>query len=487
MKYLKVIHLLQNIRKLLTVILLFNCPVVISNAVTPITFDTSTIDDFLRKTVNSYNIPGLAVAVVDDNGIIFISAYGESSPGINISYDTPFLLGSSSKTFTALGIMRLVEEGKLELDSPVKKYLPEFRLATPEYDSLITIRNLLNHTSGMSDKGMPKTSLGEKTLEDELALLAQCKPVSAPGTTFAYFNANYRLLGLVIERLTGLTFGEFLNTEIFKPSGMTSTFPGPVGVKGIAEGHGEIFGFPIRREQKYRAGALPSGYIVSSASDIAHYLIAELKAGKGDTSIFNPETIKATWQPPGNKKDGYAFGWLVMDTLGKTPFLAHGGSLENYQSFFYLNPELNLGFVFLMNQGGILPMIGGFSTLRNGLISIIDGEHPQDGPGSWPVIIISGLFLLITIIEVYITFRLKNWRTRAGQKRKWERWTGILIDFIFSCFLLFVGYKSWSMVYNMLPELFILIWIMITSGLVRTFVKIWIVIKNPGILFDSEI
>jgi CubicO group peptidase (beta-lactamase class C family) len=209
--------------------------------------DKNVIDSFLRKTVNTYNIPGLAVAIVNDKEIIFISGYGESSPGIDISSDTPFLLGSTSKTFTALGIMRLVEEGKVELDAPVKKYLPEFKLATPEYDSVITIRHLLNHTSGLSDKGMPKTS-----------------------------------------------------------------------------------------------------------------------------------------------------------------FLAHGGSLENYQSFFYLNPELNLGFVFLINQGGILPMIGGFSTLRNGLIRIIDKGQPQKGPGSWPVIIISGIFLLITGIEVYITFRLQK-------------------------------------------------------------------------------
>ena len=470
-----------------TILLLFNL-IAASAEIDSIYFpDKNVIDSFLRKTVNSYNIPGLAVAVVNDKEIIFISGYGESSPGIDISSDTPFLLGSTSKTFTALGIMRLVEEGKVELDAPVKKYLPEFKLATPEYDSVITIRHLLNHTSGLSDKGMPKTSLGENSLEDELALLAQCKPVSEPGKTFTYFNGNYRLLGLVIERVTGLTYGEFLHTEIFKPLGMTSTFPGPVGVKGIAKGHGEIFGFPFRREQKYRAGALPSGYIVSSASDIARYLIAELRAGKGDTSIFNPETIKATWQPPGNKKDGYAFGWLAMDTLGKTTFLAHGGSLENYQSFFYLNPELNIGFVFLMNQGGILPMIGGFSTLRNGLIRIIDREQPQDGPGSWPVIIISVLFLLITGIEFYIIFRLKNWRIRVGQKKKWERWTNILIDFIFSCFLLFVGYKSWSMIYYMLPELFLLIWIMIILGFVRTFVKIWIVTKNPDILFNAEI
>ncbi|MCJ7449154.1 MAG: beta-lactamase family protein [Bacteroidales bacterium] len=94
--------------------------------------DTNLLDDFLKKTVKSYRIPGLAVAVVNTEGIIWMSGYGKSSPGVRITPSTPFFLGSTSKTFTALAIMRLVETGKVELDSTVKKYLPEFRLASSE-------------------------------------------------------------------------------------------------------------------------------------------------------------------------------------------------------------------------------------------------------------------------------------------------------------------------------------------------------------------
>jgi hypothetical protein len=280
-----------------------------------------------------------------------------------------------------------------------------------------------------------------------------------------------------------MKYGEFLNSEIFKPLGMTSTFAGPVGVKDLVAGHGEIFGFPFRRVQKYRAGALPSGYVVSSASDIARLLIAELSSGRGDTSVFNPETIRMTWQPPENIKGGYAMGWMAFDTIGKTPFLAHGGSLENYLSFFYINPELNTGFVLLMNQGGILPMIGGFNALRNGMIKIIDNEQPENGSGSLPVIIVIAFFLFISALEVILTIRLKTWRIRTEQKSKWKRWAGISFEVLFTCFLLYWLYKGWSMFYSLLPELFFLLWIMIVPGFIRSFVKIWIVIKNPGVLF----
>lgn len=430
MKYKKLTLFLNERWRHIAIIIIFLIHTLFLNANRSFAPDTNKLDNFLKKTVESYNIPGLAVAVVDDKGVIFMSGYGESSLGVSITPNTPFLLGSTTKMFTALAIMQLVEMGKVELDSALKKYLPEFRLASPDYENAITIRHLLNQTSGMSDAGMPYVSLGENSLDDELILLRKCKPVSAPGTEYSYFNANYRLLGLVIEKVSGMKYREFIYSEIFKPLAMTSSFAGPVGVKDLATGHGEIFGFPFRREQKYRAGALPSGFVVSSVSDIASLLIAELRAGKGD-----------------------------------------------------INPELNAGFVFLMNQGGLLPMIGGFNTLRNGLIRIIDKEQPEDGPGLWPVIIVLACFLLVVALEVFITIRLKTWQTRTGQKKKWKRWTGMFLEIVFTCFLLYWLYKGWYMFYCLLPELFFLLWIMVILGISRSLFKILIIIRNPKVLF----
>jgi CubicO group peptidase (beta-lactamase class C family) len=434
------------------------------------------LDSFLKQTVKKYRIPGLAVAVLNDKEILYAKGFEGSSPDAGITPGTPFLLGSTTKSFTAIAIIRLVEKGEVDIDSPVIKYIPEFSLAIPGCAEKITIRHLLNHTSGLSDKGMPYSSMGEASLDDELILLKQCVPESAPGKKFIYFNDNYRLLGMVIQNVSGMKYGEFLASEIFGPLGMKSSYAGPAGVEDLAPGYGEIFGFPFRREQKYRPGALPSGYVVSSASDIARYMMALLNAGKGDTSIFNPELIKLTWQPPENIKGGYGMGWMVFDTIGKTPFLGHGGSLENYHSFFYLNPEHNLGFVFLMNQGGIIPMSGAFGTIRNGMIKIMDGENPDGGPGSKPVILIAAVFFLILAFELFLVYRVRGWKLRSESKKKWKRWTGIIADLVISVALLILVIKGWIMLYNLLPELFIILLIMIAAGLLRSFLKLRVIL-----------
>ncbi len=439
--------------------------------------DKETLTRFLSKTVELYHIPGLAVSIVDKSGIHFSASFGFYGKNNPITESTTFLLGSTSKTFTALAIMRLVEQGILNLDSPVIEYLPEFKLASPEFERKITIRHLLNHTSGLSEKGMPSSSLGEDSLEGELIKLRQCKPVAAPGERYEYFNQNYRLLGLVIEKISGTSFEAYLKKEIFSPLGMVDTYAGPAG-KNRAAGYGEIFGLPYRRNQKFRAGAIPSGYISSSAADISKYLIEELRAGNNESTVFNHETIKLTWTPPGDKKEGYAMGWYAFDITDMKPFIGHGGALENYQSFFYLCPAQNLGFVFLMNQGGIMPMMGGFNTLRNGLIAIMNNREPEYGPGILPVFIISFIFILITGFEIYFLWRIRPRKTRTLVYKKWKTWVWPGLDLVISISLFVFLYDGYAFIYSMLPELFFLLILMIISGLLRVAIRTSRIIKN---------
>lgn len=472
--------------KLVVSIFSFSISTLFVNANSSSPNDTSLLNDFLKKTVKFYNIPGLAVTIVDEERALFMSAYGTASNGTNFTINTPSLLGSTTKAFTALAIMRLVEYGRIDLDAPVKKYLPEFKLAQGNYENTITIRNLLNHTSGLSDEGMPFKSFGENSLEEELQLLKLCKPTSPPGERFLYFNDNYRILGLVIERVSGEKYAEFLNNEIFKSLRMESTTALTSGLKCLATGYGEIFGLPLKRKQKFRAGALPSGYVASSISDLSHFLIAELQANNGDTSLLNPQSVKTTWTPPENIKGGYAMGWMRFDTIGKTPFMAHGGSLENYLSFFYINPQLKKGFALIMNQGGIIPMMGGFNTIRNGLIRYIDNEAPENGRGLWPVLIITACFLVISGIEILLTYRQRKWLTRIANKKKWKIWTGFIFDLLLSCFLALWGIKSSFMLYNLLPESFFLLWLMTLLGFTRSLHRIIIITKNPNLLFTTH-
>ena len=457
--------------------------------------DLNAVDEFLQETVALYRIPGLSIAIVNEEEVLYTFSSGQASSAAEVGPDTPFLLGSTSKMFTALAVMQLVEQGKIELDAPVQKYLPEFQLARPEYQDQITVRHLLHHTSGLSQKGMPGTTFGEDNLEQELVSLRQCIPDTPPGERYLYFNPNYRLLGLIIERVSNKQYGEFLNEEIFRPLAMTSTFAGPEGVKGLARGHGQLFGYPLPRKQVFRPGALPSGYLVSSASDIARFLMAELRAGGGQPGLLNPETVKATWTPPDGKNEGYAMGWLVANDSADERVLLHGGALENYQSFFCLIPQRKIGFAFLLNQGGLLPMLS-FNAVRDGLLQIINGEQAITQSVRWPVIIVSAIFLFFLGIELWRTLRLKSWLLRTARHKPWRRRFNILFELVGPTFLLFglhplmnriMGDQmDWSMLYSLLPELFFILVIAIGLGFIRGFSKIWLLKgKLPRNVQDS--
>lgn len=307
------------------------------------------IESFLQKTAKTYRIPAMSVCVVDNRGIVHSFNWGNNGDS-TITSDSPFYLGSTSKTFTALAIMRLVEQGKIEIDNSVKDYLPDFEIQNKEYESKITVRHLLNHTSGLSSKGMQDTSMGIDNLDDELNVLNMCNPDYAPGIHYAYFNSNYRLLGLLVERVSEMSFQNFMANEIFLPLNMYRTTAGlTTGVVPVS-GHGQLFGIPIEREQVFRKGAVPSGYIISTTNDISKFLIEELKAYKGESTILKKETILKTWQPFDTSDNSYAMGWLAVKDSSRNKFYVHGGALEGYQSFFYLNPDKNIGFVILMNQ-----------------------------------------------------------------------------------------------------------------------------------------
>lgn len=372
--YISYIPNIDNMNKLISLLVLTVCFInaVFSNGNDQKQFQ---IESFLHKAARTYHIPALSVCVVNNRGIVHRFNWANNGD-TSIMSDSPFYLGSTSKTFTALAVLRLVEQGKIELDNHVKNYLSDFNIQNKEYESKITVRHLLNHTSGLSSKGMQGTSMGMDNLDDELNALSTCNPDYAPGIRYEYFNSNYRLLGLLVERMSGMSFQNFMSNEIFHPLNMSRTTAGLTTEIIPVSGHGQLFGIPIEREQVFRKGAVPSGYMISTANDISKFLIEELKAYKGESAILKKETILETWQPSDASDNSYAMGWLaVTDPIGDK-FYVHGGALEGYQSFFYLNPNKNIGFVVLMNQGGLFPMMS-LNVVRDGLISILNGQQPD--------------------------------------------------------------------------------------------------------------
>lgn len=148
------------------------------------------LDSFLISAVNKYKIPGLAVAIVDGQDVLYSFCSGQTDSHDPITANTPFLLGSTSKTFTALAVMCLVETGKVDLDEPIKTYLPDFHIRNQDYENKITVRHLLNHTSGLSGNDLPEYSIGANNLTEELSPIINCNPSFHPGTRYEYCNSK---------------------------------------------------------------------------------------------------------------------------------------------------------------------------------------------------------------------------------------------------------------------------------------------------------
>lgn len=441
-------------------------------------FRKDQLDSFLTDAVKRYKIPGLTVAVVDGKGVLHHFCSGQTNTHAPITPKTPFLLGSTSKTFTALAVMRLVESGKIDLDEPIKTYLSDFHIQNHDYENQITVRHLLNHTSGLSGKDLSGYSIGADNLTEELIPIRRCNPHFAPGTHYEYFNSNYRVLGLLIERISGMSFGKFIKQEIFEPLSMYSSSADTNVYNDIIQGYGQFLGFPYKRTQELKAGGIPSGYMTSSTADISRFLIEELKAVNQESTWIDKETVVKSWTAPDEKDEGYAMGWLsVKDSTGNHA-VVHGGTLENFQSFFYLSPNKQIGFVILMNQGGLLPMIEFSKIIRDGVLSIIENREPRIETNMFPLI----ATLLLSLVILLCILRIRRLTKQPPSSVTLKRKMGIILDFFSVAFILWgfiplmnsiMGDKAdWCLIYSMLPEFCLLLLIICVCNILCGVLKI---------------
>jgi len=282
--------------------------------------DFAAIDAYIQKEMREVHIPGLAYAIVHDDEVVHLESFGEADPsGRAVTPQTPFILASVSKSFTALAIMQLSEEGKVDLNAPVKRYVPWFRVADKTSSNQITVRNLLNHTSGLPEdtsfEPMRSNDMSDDALEERVRALSDVQLNHRVGATFEYTDANYDVLGLIVERVAGQSYETYIQERIFAPLDMSHSFTDQTDAQrhGLATGHRSWFGYPMRFDAPYSRAAMPSSYLISSAQDMTHYLIAQLNAGRyADTSVLSPEGVAAMHRPAvkeGDRDIFYGMGW----------------------------------------------------------------------------------------------------------------------------------------------------------------------------------
>ncbi len=310
----------------------------------------SKIDAVIEQKMKAHLIPGIAVVIMRGDEVVhsFASGSGASGP---ITPDTPFIIGSLSKLFTATAVMQLVDAGLVELDAPVERYLPDFRTANETTSKKITVRHLLNQNSGIPGDA-PRATVSNPRLQDHVAALAQTTLVTQPGGAHVYSSPNYQVLGALMEQVTGQDFGERLTASVFTPLGLTQSFTQENGAvaAGLVSGKNIWFGFAGPSAYRFEPDRLPTASIITSARDLGRFLAAHLGRGRvGETRILSEAS--AGVMHTGAADAGtfkYAMGLRAGTTAGR-PSLWHGGALPNYRGAIVLLPEQNSAIVVLTN------------------------------------------------------------------------------------------------------------------------------------------
>ncbi|MBU3060872.1 beta-lactamase family protein [Nocardia sp. NEAU-G5] len=325
------------------------------------------LSDFVARTATEYNIPGVSVGIWADGREIF-AAHGVTSieNPLPVTENTLFCLGSIAKTFTSTTVMHLVAQGKIDLDAPVRRYVPELVLADARAAATMTVKNLLNHTSGLGVRLVVETGDGDDALAGFVARMPELEQIAPVGERASYSQAAYNLLGRVVEKVTGLTFEEAVRTLALEPAGLRQTFYSLDHVisRRFAVGHnpGEQEGeLVVARQWKDTRGNNPGGDIASTATDLLRWGRMHLRNGRNDDGVqalpakelelMKQQTVELVGSSLG---DGFGLCWFLRDIPatddgGPVRTVAHGGSTNGQFADLLLVPERNFAIAVMSN------------------------------------------------------------------------------------------------------------------------------------------
>ncbi len=328
------------------------------------------LDAAIESAREQWHAPGLAVAIVKDDQVVYLRGFGTKHLGRNDPVDahTAFTLASTTKAFTAMALGLLVDDGKLRWDDPVVQYIPEFRVADPYVTRAVTIRDLLVHRTGIEEMDI----LWVRGFDTRTSLdhMEHAKQASSLRSTWAYNNSMYVVAAEVVARVAGMSFQEFVSRRILAPLGMgDSLFTGPELSKraNVTGAHLIENGIARVTEPYLSADPLGASGIQSSAADMAKWLRMLLGNGTFEgKSIVKSQTIAEVLKPqmllasigyPAARQAkphfyAYGLGWFLQDYKGRL-LAMHTGSLYGANALAAIVPEERLGLVILINAGPV--------------------------------------------------------------------------------------------------------------------------------------
>jgi len=289
--------------------------------------------------------PGASIMVIRDGQVLEVRSYGvaDMETGALVSPSTNFRLASVTKQFTATAVLMLSEQGKLDIDDSIRRYFPEF----PAYADQISIRHLLQHTSGIEDyEPIYGDQFPEQILDRGVAdiIANTTRTYFSPGTEYRYSNSAYAILAVLVEDLSGQSFPDFLQDNIFEPLGMNETIAYRRGTNEVTN---RALGYKVDRkiiepaDQSAWSAVLGDGGVYSSVMDLYKWDQALY-----DNDLLSPASWQQAWTPG---LENYGFGWRIDDYNGHKR-LHHSGSTSGFRNFMQRFPEEKLTIIVLTNR-----------------------------------------------------------------------------------------------------------------------------------------
>ena len=433
------------------------------------------IDDYLNNAFKAARIPAASVVIVDKDSVQFEKAYGNCP-----DTQTPFLLGSVSKSFTALCIMKLCEEGEIDLNAKISTYLPKAR-----YGNEITVLQLLNHSAGI---GTYQT-------------LKNYKPGKNKGK-HVYSNVNYTLLGQIIESVSGVSYEEYVEQNIFKPLEMNKSAASLKKAErnGLIQGYENYFGFNIAKKPQYPKDyndwiTVPAGYLSASATDLGKYLQSYIKTLNGEKVIVSQNGVNEMFtngvDVGGEIPYRYCMGWNRIEKPLDEPVLRHSGLVETGMSCIYVLPERNLGVAVLINTNDYLVTQSMMDAIDWSVTLMLLGMKPNEiGGWQYPLyhVLYDLLYIIIIAIAVLPLALIKLHIKRLSRGKLWQKMVtliavhAVLPTLILLFPVIFVATPLW-VVCAFVPDLFavliILSVLLYAGGAVKS--ALWIYLNKKGV------
>jgi len=312
----------------------------------------------LEDLIAIHEVPGASVAVVTSDEVVTAAAgVLNVADGVAATDDSLFQIGSITKVYTAALAMQFVDEGRVQLDSPVIEVLPELELGDPEVTKTVTLRHLLSHTSGIEGDHFPELGRGDDVVARFLASCAGLGQTHPLGATMSYCNTGFVIAGRVIEKLTGVTWDEALRTRILEPLGLDHSVSVPEDSLRFRSAIGHVDGHPAKRWSLTRAVG-PAGLLCASAADVAGFARMHLDGGTGPdgTTVLSPESVAVMQEPQVAVPDPYSLGshwgigWILFDADGRR-LVGHDGNTLGQSAYLRIVPDAGIALALLTNGG----------------------------------------------------------------------------------------------------------------------------------------